>query len=123
MLDVFSLIFVADTKIIFRYDFVAPLKLFLAMRLIISFSLPAQKLKFFIKHFFCKCDQICSFLWIWSQLLKKSLMETFIFCAVSDIQVAKQEYSNFVKASIFCYYEIFLKVFWVVQCVVYPELD
>ena len=25
MLDVFSLIFVADTKIIFRYDFVAPL--------------------------------------------------------------------------------------------------
>ena len=123
MLDVFSLIFVADTKIIFRYDFVAPLKLFLAMRLIISFSLAAQKMKFFIKDFFCKCDQICSFLWIWSQLLKKSLMETFIFCAVSDIQVAKQEYSNFVKTSIFCYYEIFLKVFWVVQCVVYPELD
>ena len=26
MLDVFSLIFVADTKIIVRYDFVAPLK-------------------------------------------------------------------------------------------------
>ena len=26
MLVVFSLIFVADTKIIFRYDFVAPLK-------------------------------------------------------------------------------------------------
>ena len=25
MVDVFSLIFVADTKIIFRYDFVAPL--------------------------------------------------------------------------------------------------
>ena len=58
MLDVFSLIFVADTKIIFRYDFVAPLKLFLAMCLIISFSLTAQKMKFFIKDFFCKCDQI-----------------------------------------------------------------
>ena len=26
MLGVFSLIFVADTKIIFRYDFVAPLR-------------------------------------------------------------------------------------------------
>ena len=29
MLVVYSPIFVADTKIIFRYDFVAPLKLFL----------------------------------------------------------------------------------------------
>ena len=31
---------------------------------------------FFIKDFFGKCDQI------WSHLLKKSLMENFIFCAV-----------------------------------------
>ena len=30
MLDVFSVIFLADTKIIFRYDFVAPLKLTLS---------------------------------------------------------------------------------------------
>ena len=42
----------------------------------------AQKLKFSIKDFFSKCDQICSFPWIWSHLLKKSLMENFIFCAV-----------------------------------------
>ena len=42
----------------------------------------AQKLKFFIKDFFSKCDQIRSFLWIWSHLLKKSLMKNFIFCAV-----------------------------------------
>ena len=35
-----------------------------------------------MKDFFNKCDQICSFLRIWSHLLKKSLMENFIFCAV-----------------------------------------
>ena len=30
----------------------------------------AQKMKFFIKNFFSKCDQICSFLRVWSHLLK-----------------------------------------------------
>ena len=45
--------------------------------------LTAQKIKFSIKDFFSKCDQICSFLRIWSHLLKKSLMEDFIFCAVA----------------------------------------
>ena len=39
-------------------------------------------MKFSIKDFFSKCDQICSFLRIWSHLPKKSLMEHFIFCAV-----------------------------------------
>ena len=39
-------------------------------------------MKFSIKDFFSQCDQICSFLRIWSPLLKKSLMENFIFCAV-----------------------------------------
>ena len=42
----------------------------------------AQKMKFSIKDFFSKCDQIRSFLRIWSHFLKKSLMENFIFCAV-----------------------------------------
>ena len=42
----------------------------------------AQKMKFSIKDFFSKCDQIRSFLRIWSHLLKKSLKENFIFCAV-----------------------------------------
>ena len=41
----------------------------------------AQTMKFSIKYFYSKCDQIRSFLWIWSHLLKKSLMENFIFCA------------------------------------------
>ena len=41
-----------------------------------------QKVKFSIKDFFGKCDQIRSFLRIWSHLLKKSLMKNFIFSAV-----------------------------------------
>ena len=40
-------------------------------------------MKFSIKDFFSKCDQIRSKLLIWSHLLKKYLMENFIFCAVS----------------------------------------
>ena len=44
-----------------------------------------QKMKFFIKDFFSKCDQIRSLLRIWSHLRKKSLMENFIFCAVDRI--------------------------------------
>ena len=38
--------------------------------------------KFCIKDFFSKCDQIHSFLQIWSRLLKKPLIENFIFCAI-----------------------------------------
>ena len=39
-------------------------------------------MKFSIKDFFGKCDQICKKLRIWSHLLKKSLMENVIFYAV-----------------------------------------
>ena len=42
----------------------------------------AQKMKFSIKDSFSKFDQIRSNLRIWSNLLKKSLMENFIFCVV-----------------------------------------
>ena len=42
----------------------------------------AQKMKFSIKDFFKKYDQIRSFLQIWSYLVKKFLMENFISCAV-----------------------------------------
>ena len=48
-------------------------------------SLTAQKMKFFTKNFFSKRDQIRSFLRIWSHLLKKSLIENFIFCTVRVI--------------------------------------
>ena len=40
-------------------------------------------MKFSIKDLLGKCDQILRKLWIWSHLLKKSLTENFIFCAVT----------------------------------------
>ena len=45
----------------------------------------AQKMKFSVKAFFGKFDQIHRFLRIWSHLLKKSLMENFIFCSVLGV--------------------------------------
>ena len=47
-----------------------------------SLDITTQKMKFSIKDFFSKCDQIRRKLPIWSYLLKKCLMENFIFCAV-----------------------------------------
>ena len=44
-------------------------------------------MKFSIKDFFGKCDQIRRFQRIWSHLLKKSLMENFIFCAVQKPEI------------------------------------
>ena len=40
-------------------------------------------MKFSIEDFFSKCDQIRRKLRIWSHLLKKPVMENFIFCAVT----------------------------------------
>ena len=61
-----------------------------------------QKMKFFIKTFFSKCDQIRSYLQIWSHLLKKSLIENFIFCAVKRKRPVVKTYMmecNFSKIS------------------------
>ena len=44
-------------------------------------AITVQKMKFTIKDFFSKCDQIHIFLQILSYLLKKSFMEN-IFCGV-----------------------------------------
>ena len=44
-------------------------------------TVTAQKMKFSIKDFFSKCD------WIWSHLLKKSLMENFSFKAPFTLNV------------------------------------
>ena len=40
----------------------------------------AQKVKFPIKDFFSTCEQIRSFLWALSHLLKKPSMGSFLFC-------------------------------------------
>ena len=49
--------------------------------LIVS-PIAVHKMKFSIKYFSSKCDQIRRKLRIWSHLLKKSLMQNLIFCAV-----------------------------------------
>ena len=61
-------------------------------------------MKFSIKDFFCKCDQIPSFLRIWSHLLNKSLIENSVFCAV--LQVLEQEIIGIIAI---CYLFIMLK--------------
>ena len=53
---------------------------------------------FSIKDLFSKYDQIRSFLRLWSHLLKKYLIENFIFCAaicetvVTVVQIVAEEY-------------------------------
>ena len=42
----------------------------------------AHTMKFSVKDFFSKCEQILKKLRIYSHLLKKSLTENFILCAV-----------------------------------------
>ena len=49
------------------------------------YSLTAQKKKFSINDFSSKCERIRSFLRIWWHLLKESLIENLIFCAVPKL--------------------------------------
>ena len=58
----------------------------------------AQKMKFFIKHVFSKCDQIRRKLWMWPHLLKKFLMENFIFCVAKGVEnLWNHSFSTFAK--------------------------
>ena len=66
-----------------------------------SFWITAQKMKSPIKDFFSKCDQIRRKLRIWSHLLKKSLMEDFIFCAVTLFTGAVLSQLTNIKIAIF----------------------
>ena len=51
-------------------------------------------MKFSIKDFFSKCDQIRRKMRIWSHLLKKFLMENFIFCAVLKFRVVPLNFDS-----------------------------
>ena len=57
-------------------------------------------MKFSIKEFFSKCDQIFSFLRICSHLLEKSLTENFIFCAVTTMTERNKFIGNSAKKNI-----------------------
>ena len=54
-------------------------------------------MKFSIKDFFIKCDQVRRKLRIWSHLQKKSFMENFIFCALSSVISPKTSFFCAVK--------------------------
>ena len=64
---------------------------------LLLYTVTAQKMKFSIKDFFRKCDQIRRKLRIWSHLLKKSLMENFFVQCVSAKLTGKHMYQNFIK--------------------------
>ena len=60
-------------------------------------------MKFSIRDFFSKCDQICRKLRTWSHLLKKSLMEHFMFCAVQVHNIRIGTKSKFTECDIWSY--------------------
>ena len=62
----------------------------------------AQKMKIFVKDFFSKCDQIHRKLRIWSYLLKKSLMENLVFCAVVMLSKTVEHVSIYVTHKQYC---------------------
>ena len=62
----------------------------------------ARKLKFSIKDFFSKFDLIHVFQHIWSYLLNKWWMETFIFCAMSKNVVGESTQGTVYPISILC---------------------
>ena len=49
-------------------------------------------MKFSVKDFFSKFDQIRRKLRIWSHLLKKFLMESLIFCAVIEVTLESENH-------------------------------
>ena len=51
-------------------------------------------MKFPLKHFSGKCDQIRRKLRIWSHLLEKSLMENFIFRVVRVLNSPLKKYNE-----------------------------
>ena len=65
-------------------------------------------MKFSMKDFFSTCDQIRSFLWIWSHLLNKSYMENFVQWKF----VLKKKYFLIIEAK---YYWSSLHLLYVVQ--------
>ena len=80
----------AATTIITIIITVSIVVLLLLLLLLLSLLLlTAQEMKFTIKDFFSKCDQIRRFLQFWSHLLKKSLMENFIFFIVTILVFVK----------------------------------
>ena len=64
------------------------------LKILIKTSSTSQKMKFSIKDFLSKWDQIRSFLRIWSHLLIKILNGKFHFCAVKYYETPENSSEN-----------------------------
>ena len=73
---------ICGTNNIVKYPTIAPIANITYIWYLLVMHGTAHTKKFSIKDFFSKCDQIRRKLQIWSHLLKKSLTENFMFCAV-----------------------------------------
>ena len=104
--------FINWTKHIIKFSFSTLFQF--ALKLIL---VTAQKWKFSIKDFFSKCDQIHRKLRIWSHLLKKSLMENFIFCAVSfwSVSASLFLFVLLIEKCMICYELVILRFFRILR--------
>ena len=59
-------------------------------------------MKFSIKDLFSKCDQIRSFVRIWSHLPKKFLMENFFFLCSEKVQHLKVHFYYILATVFYC---------------------
>ena len=97
-MDTFNAVFIPTT------DFLNPRtanKIPTAQKILISLQIQHKKLRFSLKDFFIKCDQIRRKLRIWSYLLKKTLMENLNFlCSIySEISVDQTFYAAHLELS------------------------
>ena len=95
--DLFAVIFPSYFQSYFQF--------FSKMETTLPKSITAQPMKFSATDFFSNCDQIRSFLRIWSYLLKKPIMENFILCAVNNGKIALSTF-------FFLFLRIFLFYVW-----------
>ena len=76
-----------------------------------SDTITAMRMKFSITDFFSKCDQIRRKLRILSHLLKKSLMENFIFCLVPEFTICMKKKPSSQKFHQYLFKSLYQKQF------------
>ena len=68
-----------------------------------------QKIKFSIKDFFSKCEQIRRKFRVWSYILEKSLMENFSFSAV-NLTIARKSLKSDISQQILTWSKSTIKI-------------
>ena len=107
----FTSAFIFITVLLFFYKQLHPVYIYICKVHVILYVLlhsfwhwtknfTAQKKKFSVQNFLGKCDQIGKNLQIWSHLMKKSVMENFIFWAVTFMFLTTSGTHNFPYRSV-----------------------